>query len=379
MDIHNLTDFFRLSAQLNLQLSATAVGRSNILAAIIGRRPTLEVDHQLLLQAMEYLDKAYGERRRRVGPMAVLHPLRAAALLVHALDRPTTLEILTELLHDKLEDITPESVGQEHWEELETDFQRLIRDIDPADEWYLMERLDWLTRRPHETYYQYIGRLLDNAHRSPTMVSVKLADRLDNTLDMRIALEDPIEGIDFDEMAFKLLYVNSFSGYVPDLPHPPASPLRGAHRLYQLFKNAVLLSLIRRRGLPKCDGMDRLFDALAIAGMKEAQRTALHIFGYHLTDVATQRALLMEVMDYVQSGGAERVTRPDGASPLDGLFATRFDSSDRAVRVQKLDELNEDKPMVATASLAFIVVFRSFLESPHYWVEGVSEEGISPQ
>ena len=67
MDVNNLTDFFKLSAQLNLQLSATAVGRSNILAIILGRRQRgSPVNPEVLLKALEYLDDAYGERFPRV-------------------------------------------------------------------------------------------------------------------------------------------------------------------------------------------------------------------------------------------------------------------------------------------------------------------------
>lgn len=377
MDIHSLTDFFKLSALLNLQLSATAVGRSNIVAVILGREPSPHVDQAALLEALEYLDEAYRTRRRRIGPLAVLHPLRAAAILVRVLERPSTLDILTALLHDKLEDITPDVIGEKRHAELERDFNELLKKIDPTDEWYLMERLDWLTRRSHETYYSYIGRLLDNVNRAPSVVAVKLADRLDNTLDMRIALEDPIEGLDFFQLLFCILFVNNYRGYVPEMPHPPAAPIRGAQRLYQLFKNAVLLSLVRQRDIDLEAAQARqLFEALAIASMKEAERTALHIFGYHLTDVEEQRELIMEVMEYSQSGGTARVTRPTDASALDGLFKTRFDQPDSKERKRSLELLNHDKRMVVQAALSFIVVFQNFLSDPSYWVAGVSESGI---
>ena len=34
--------------------------------------------------------------------------------------------------------------------------------------------------------------------------------------------------------------------------------------------------------------------------------------------------------------------------------------------------------MIAQASIAFIVVFQSFLEDPDYWLDGVTEDGIQP-
>ena len=99
-----------------------------------------------------------------------------------------------------------------------------------------MTRLTSLTRVENESYYQYIGRLLENAIDSPQLVHVKLADRLDNTLDMRIDLEDPLAGIDFFQNIFQLLFVNNYRGYKPANEHAPASAMNGARRLYQLFK-----------------------------------------------------------------------------------------------------------------------------------------------
>ena len=84
MDIHELSDFFKLSALLNIQLSATAVGRSNIASIIFGRREVNNEARDHLLATLEYLDKAYGQARRRLGPLAVLHPLRATALFTRA-------------------------------------------------------------------------------------------------------------------------------------------------------------------------------------------------------------------------------------------------------------------------------------------------------
>ncbi len=379
-EIHDLNEFFRLSAVLNLQLSATAVGRSNILSLIYGRREVPPQDRQLLMAVLGYLGSAYAESRRKLGSLAVLHPLRATAVLSRASEEPSTLDLMTEMLHDKLEDLTPEAMGGERWRESEEEFQDLLRTIDPNDEWYLMERLDWLARRENDTYFRYIGRLLDHAPGTPSLVSVKLADRLDNTLDMRIDIEDPIEGVDFFAAMFQVCFVNSYPGYFPDVPHPPPSPLNGAQRLYQLFKNAVLLSLIRQRGFDNIDeAVSRLFSGLALASMKEAERTVLHVFGYHLRDVQKQRKLVLSAMEYVQKGGIDRVTLPNEDQPLDGLFVNCFEHSDHDVRERHLDQLYHDKELMVMASIAFIVIFLSFLNEPTYCIEDMTEEGIKPR
>lgn len=377
MELHDLNEFFRLSAILNLQLSAKVVGRQNIVSFILGRKRMPQRDQDILIRVLCYLDKAYGETRRRLGPFAVLHPIRATALLARSSPEPHMLDLLTEMLHDKLEDLTPNVLGPELFEVTEKEFRELLRDVDPKDEWYLMERLDLLTRRENQTYLQYIGNLLDRSHETPALLRVKLADRLDNTLDMRIDIEDPIAGVDFFANLFEVMFVNNFPGYHSEMPHPPSSPLNGSLRLYQLFKNAVVLSLMRQKEAGKNDpAAQAMFNALAVASMKEAQRTILHIFAFHEPDVRKQRGLLMDAMGYVQDGGIDHVTPPSRNRMLDGLFLSRFEDSDPTVRKERLAALYHDKPLMVEAAIAFIVIFLSFLSDPKYYVRGVGAHGI---
>ena len=53
MDLHELSDFFKLSALLNIQLSATAVGRCNIASVILGRGEVEEEAREQLLATLE--------------------------------------------------------------------------------------------------------------------------------------------------------------------------------------------------------------------------------------------------------------------------------------------------------------------------------------
>ncbi len=381
MKLHELNDFLRLSAALHLQLSAEGVGWENILQIVTNRQPLAHPgDREVLQQVLAYLDHAYAHRRRRIGPPAILHPLRAAALLTCATGQPHLLDLLTELLHDKHEDLTPEALGQDRFLQVEPEFRGLLRKIDPTDEWYLMERLDHLAQRKTESYYQYIGRLLDRAHRTPELVRTKLADRLDNTLDLHIDVEDPLEGDEFFRVVFQILFPPSCAGYSAGPQLHISSPLNGAQRLYQLFKNAILLSLIReKRAAPADIAATRLFEALALASMREAQRIALHIMRYHQTGVDRQRALLMEVQAYAQEGGMTRTTSPSRKHALDGLFMMRFDHADAVVRDQHLDELYNDKGLMIQAAVSFVVIFLNFVYSPDYWVHGISDHGIDAE
>ena len=377
MQLHDLGEFFRLSAILNLQLSAVGGRRRNILSLILGRNKLPEEEKKILLEVLVYLDEAYGKARRRLGPLAVLHPLRATALLARASDQAILLDLLTCLLHDKLEDIPIRGTPESEATRVEEHFVNLLETIDPERKWYLMERVDWLSRKPGQSYYAYIGRLLDHAQDVPPLVRVKLADRLDNTLDMRIDVEDPIGGVDFFATMFRLMFVNGYKGYDPEVEHPDASPLNGAQRLYQLFKNAVLMSLIRKK-LPdlKDPTSKRIFEMLAHASMKEAERIVLHIFAYHGIDLRAQRQLILDVMHYAQGGGLDHVTPPEEPNDLDGLFLSCFEDSDATARKKNLEKLYRDKPLMVKSALAFIVIFMSFLDDEKYFVTGIHEEGI---
>ncbi len=381
MEVYELDSFLRLSAVLHYQLSAVALGSGNIVALLLEDKRLSSDERDTLLAGLKYLGRAYGRKRRRLGPQAILHPIRATALLARAEDQVNLLDLLAELLHDKLEDISADDFPPEQWRELEEEFRSLLKRVDPTDEWFLMERLELLRRHEEgQTYCQYIGRMLGQGKQMPDLVRVKLADRLDNTLDMRVDIHDPLEGVDFFSHIFQLLFVGSYTGYKPKLGHPPTSPINGAQRLYELFKNTVLLSLIRQKADTSEDSAaSRLFNAMAVASMKEAQRTIMHIFGYHVTDIAEQKQILEEAMAYCLQGGFDVVTTPTQGQRLDGLFIGCFDHHDTEVRKEQLRMLYQDKPLMVQASVAFIVIFLSFLGDEKYYVRGITPEGIRPQ
>ena len=385
MPLFDLTEFFKLSSALNYNLSAASLNRYNVLMYIIGDK-RLDADETkdreqkgILMEALGYLFSVYSQKRRRLGPMAVLHPLRTAALFRRSLVDPKLVDLLTLLFHDILEDIKPVDYPLREWKSMETQLYRLMDRMDNDDESRLVTRLTSLTRLGNESYYQYIGRLLNNTQNYPEIVQIKLADRLDNTLDMRIDLRDPLTKIDFFETVFQLLFVNNYPGYIPKMEHSPATAINGARRLYQLFKNAVLLSLIRQL-VPASDRRELkiLFDALSDAGLKEAQRTLIHLIGYHVKVLQTQRDLVLEAMQYCYSGRSDLVTVPDGNQLLDGLFSSYFGVSDKKNRRKQLDNLYQNKPLMLEASVAFIVIFLSFLNDEDFYIRGISAAGIEP-
>jgi len=383
MPLFDLTEFFKLSSALNYNLSAASLNRYNVLMYIIGNR-RLDADEKIdreqkgiLMEALGYLFSAYSQKRRRLGPMAVLHPLRAAAIFTRFFDDLALVKLLTLLFHDILEDVKPVQFDTRQWKSMEDQLDSLLQRLAPADESKLTTNLLCLTRLEKESYYHYIGRLLDSARNAPELVAVKLADRLDNTLDMRIDLEDALARVDFFETFFQILFVANYPGYNPEMEHAPTSAINGARRLYQLFKNAVLLSLIRQHTPPAGQRAGKtLFDALAEASLKEAQRTLIHLISYHVKDLAVQRDLLLQAMHYCYSGGSDMVTKPGGSQLLDGLFSTYFRHTSSKVRNIQLDILYQNKPLMLEASVAFIVIFLSFCNDARFYIKGISARGI---
>ena len=386
MPFFDLTEFFKLSSALNYNLSAASLNRYNVLMYIIGNKRLDEDDKKdreqkgIVMEALGYLFSVYSQKRRRLGPMAVLHPLRAAALFTRSLSHLDLVDLLTLLFHDILEDIRPVDYDFQQWKSVEAQLYSLLSRMDSDDEARLMTSLISLTRVENESYYQYVGRLLDNVESVPKIVQVKLADRLDNTLDMRIDLEDPLARVDFFETVFQIMFVNNYPGYKPKIEHSPATAINGARRLYQLFKNAVLLSLIRQK-VPAAGRHEVriLFDAVSEAGLKEAQRTLIHLISYHIKELHTQRSLVLEAMKYCYSGRSDLVTIPDGDQLLDGLFSTYFGSKAKKTRRQQLDILYQNKALMLEASIAFIVIFLSFLNDKNFYIRGISAEGIEPR
>ncbi len=385
MPQYDLTEFLKLSSVLNYNLSAASLNRYNVMMYIISGKPldrSVKKDREkkgILMDALGYLFSAYQQKRRRLGPMAVLHPLRATVLFARNQERLNLIGLLSVLLHDIMEDINPYDFEINQWIDMEGRLYHLLERIGDKDESRLLSNIVALTRIKKESYYQYIGRLLENANHSPQLVHVKLVDRLDNTMDMRIDLEDPLAGVDFFQNIFQLLFVNNYRGYQPTSEHSPASAMNGARRLYQLFKNTVLLSLIRQQKSQQNNhSLSVLFEAVCDASLQEAQRTLMHLIGFHIKDTADQRKLLLEAMKYCFSGRIDLVTKPDRNQLLDGLFSTYFAHNSKKVLHRQLDILYQNKELMIQASIAFVVIFLHFLNDSKYYVQGISQEGIQP-
>ncbi|MBN1336893.1 MAG: hypothetical protein JXB39_13125 [Deltaproteobacteria bacterium] len=366
-------DFLVLSASINYQLSGDPVNWPAILALSVGSDDSAEDD--LLVDLLAWLGDAYGGDKRRLGPFAVIHPIRSAALYRRASDARILHELAVAMLHDKDEDLTRDRYSPEKWARLEASYRELLDRIGP--EWEVERQVSVLARRPNERYYTYLGRILDASESLPELIAVKLADRLDNTLDMTIDIQTAASRYNCFEAIFDIMFAVASPAGNQRLRHPVRGKMNGAKRLYQLFKNVVVLSLLRIRKKDAYDATTMaLFESLALASQRQAQSILLHLFLYHITDFAAQRRLLEEARVYCQTESIRRVTGLKHRSRLDGFLTSRFSPEDKVELERRLADLYQDKELMAVGAVALMAIFAGFQYHPDFYIEGISEAGL---
>ncbi len=378
--LSDLGEFRRLSAALSYMLTAAEGSAQHLLEMILADRSLPKREGLEIVELIDYVLHAWAHSRRRLGPAAALHPLRATALLVKVLPRPRKVDLVVMLLHDKVEDVTSEKVPEEDWKALETRFRRIRRKVDPEDAWRLDTRLQALSRLDREeSYCSYLGRLMECGRTFPDVIRAKLADRLDNTLDFSIDFHDPLDGRNFFEQVFESLYVPNWPG--PKAPRGGRpTPLRElSWRLYSLYKNVVLVSLLRsERPVPRDAASSVLMDGLVNASLKEAQRVGIELLLHHRRALRCERTLLLDAMQYCNSVSAVQVTTPQAGHVLDGLLVRTFDAPDPEVRVRRLVALSEDRRLLFEGAVTFLSLFCAFRNSPTFRVKGIGPEGVRP-
>jgi hypothetical protein len=364
-----------LSATINWHLSARRIDLRALLRVILG--PAKVPNQETLLEALNYLHHAYGDRRRKNGPAAVLHCLRIAAMLARIMPEPTTLDLLGALLHDKEEDLTREELGAVEWDRVQAEFTRVLDKIDSNHRWFLGERIALLWRQSSQSYYEYLGVVLSKARAMPDLLRCKLADRLDNTMDIAVQ-RTPVEQGAFFELAFRMMFL---SGYQPAPTDGVVAPDVEACVLLvsQLFKNVVLMSMLREQRLDSLDETtDRLFQALATTSSEQAQWVVAALLSTPTLSWQDRRTLLREMMDYCADGGMAAVYRKDKGGLLDGSFLEHFAHPDDKVRKRQIESLYNDRRQFIRLLILYIGMFSSFMSDPGYYLRGIDQHGLHP-
>ncbi len=374
--IIELQDFMVLSATINYQLTSSPVNWYAVLALARDERYSHTGDEDLI-RLMEYVHEAYGTSTRRLGPRAVLHPIRTAALLYRTVPNCPQSDIATALLHDKEEDLHADRFHLEAWQRLEGRYQAEMLAMDST--WNMRERIGALTRNLGEDYFGYLGRVVDVAEANPDLVRIKLADRLDNTLDLSVDVRSETREVDCFELMFDVLFTQSHLGQQDDFRHPITGRINGSRRLYQLYKNAIVLSILRQRGKDRIDPpTERLFHALAHTSLRQARQILVHLFIFHINNIHHQRSLLHEALEYCQQRRIANILPAENPHRLDGVFQSVFNIPDRAKLGKSLDQLYKDKPLMALVAIAFAATFSSFHNDPAFSIAGIDSAGLHP-
>lgn len=349
-----ITEFSNLTLRLNLLLSVKPIDWRAVLLCMFTRQLPSDVEYHLL-ETLYYLEDAYGERKRKVGTPAILHPIRSAAILARAHKTINTLDVLTSLLHDKDEDILSGNYSSDRWNVLEESFGRLVNKIGSReDKWFLNERIHFLARKEEESYNDYLSRLVCQAKETPELIRVKLADRLDNTLDLRLDFNDQTEDVNFYHLIFSILFDLTYRGLNIRGQHPSTHKIRGAKRLYELFKNYSLFSILYSGDIKLDETSQWLLRSIADASIREAQNVLLHIFAYHLREPEMQRRVVRSILD--TAGDIH-----ENNSIFDILIKNTFGHENKRNRKQDLDDLYEDKERMVRVAMAFTVLFGNYL------------------
>lgn len=307
-----------------------------------------------LRAALHVVLDAYQGRRRKMGHPAAVHPCRVARR-TRLLGVSTRWKLVAALGHDLHEDTLVQL----------PDLPVLSR----AQMQACRRLIERLTRREHETYFAYMARVAQD----PDALLIKVADRMDNTFDLR-AQAEPAHGPPAS------VYAVLFRKAVLDLRDPTVAkrhprrhptPFRASRRLYDLFKTLVVLHFVRNTtGLPS--RVHAAARKLATIACAEAQLTALHMLQFHYEPGMGAQAML------ALASYGERFwhVTDSGRSPIDGLFHV-FDARLTKRNNDALDALQLNPGRMLTAALSLLVVLLRFAEDPQFeGIVGLNENGL---
>ena len=143
-ELLSLTSFLTISARINYLLSSRAPSYEALVNGLIQNRP-LCGSLATIEDGVAYLVSAYRNRSRRLGPLAVIHPMRASHLLILACEEPYELDILTAFFHDYYEDIYTDDQPENIRQELGQKMAALTERLSPEERDILYHRMQVLT------------------------------------------------------------------------------------------------------------------------------------------------------------------------------------------------------------------------------------------
>jgi hypothetical protein len=366
--------YLDLSAQIAYRLSGQAFDPRTVLDVILTDSAVGAEQERIFAQGIKVIHTGYGDMRRKMGPLSVIHPLRASALLRRIVgtldDEPRLLTFLNLFMHDKGEDLTRAEIGDVRFDLMEAEMEVLNRMLTPEQRWLLAERHRLLTIQPGQEYTDYLVHILAEAQRMPDLILTKLADRLDNSLDIRVTRHG-IPGQGAFGTVFDLLFLPTFRGQQSPTSYVPLVPAEVTQILANLFKNTEFLNLMRTEGCFVSHGADRLIDSILFASSRIARGLVQDTLA--ALPVASQRAAVNDVLNYCQKGGIDAIRSPD-PSGLDGMFIGVYGTKEG--RKARLKAMVEDKEFLARVAMVFMALYANFQTDPGFMIRGIDRHGV---
>ncbi|NOZ85906.1 MAG: hypothetical protein GXP49_06520 [Deltaproteobacteria bacterium] len=272
-----------------------------------------------------------------------------------------------------------------------------------------------VTRTHNQTYYEAMSNITGTGmlHRMKhgqegidRALAVKFADRLTNSLDLSRDYKIRKTHTDYGKVA-RITEASLRHAYFPADPerqrllegdlimnrnHHPARGergYRGSEKLYQFYKNIVLIHISRTRMLrrrlstvksPDLSMVYRkggLEERLLNVNLSELNDILEHLLTFHLRSKVAAR-ILEEFDEYDESGGLREATKAGGPSKFDGIIERFFDT--RLTGNKKaLQDLYRNKQGMFRAALGFKRVSELFKEDSEFRFEGIGPRGLKPQ
>lgn len=354
---------YRLSGQFHQTLPKSLVN------LILGEAE-YRSDRRILEQAIRVIRVGYGDNRRKMGPLAVIHPLRVAAVLTRVTGTPTQADLLNALLHDVLEDLTEESIGADRFEQMQRELRILAGLLTESERDGLDPRMQALTHTGEHSYNEYLANIMALAAEKPDLIRAKLADRLDNTLDVGVDLHG-VKGQGAFGSIFDLLFLgDQYPGIKADESYVPLTNSETRQILANLFKNTEFVNVLRTEGCNLDSGATTLRDEVITASLRIArflvQDALIHL------PVGEQREAVKYALDYCRSGGLNAVYT-EQHHPMDGLLL-----GNKKDRKEKISRIATDPQTAARVGIIFLGLFSIFRSNPSFKVVGIDRHGISP-
>ena len=280
---------------------------------------------------------------------------------------PSQADLLATLLHDRDEDLTEEIIGTKQFGSMQVEMHQLQSLLTPDERWFLGERLALLTHRPEHTYNEYLARLMEQSQQMPDLLRAKLADRLDNTLDVGVNLHGLPDHGAYGNV-FDLMFLPGYPGLKAPESYVPLSAAEIRQILANLFKNAEFVNLLRTEGCFMAGTTKFLAHDIVVASTRIARfllQDALVTL-----QVAEQRGVVDAVHHYCAGGGLTGVYQ-EGRHRFDGLFL-----GNKQQRKDRIGVMVTDRQTRAEIALLFLTVFSAFRTDPGYQIQGIDRSGV---